>query len=327
MNKRLGGKRGLSAAAAAVTLVGLVVGCAPTAAPPTPAAIAPQPTTITIAPGQTLSGIAHEYNVPMQELAEANHLSPPYRILAGAALVIPGPSAGLTAAPAPSPVAVPPAAPVAVVALPPRTSSAPAESVPPAEATPPPVQSAPPKPVASAPTPPGSSAAGSGPAPPPAAPPPPAAALAAPQPAAPAAGARGDTFLWPVKGRIVEGYGAGPDGTRNDGINIAAPRGAAVEAVDAGVVAYAGNELRGYGNLLLIKHPGGWISAYAHCDAILVKPGQKVARGQVVARVGASGNVATPQLHFELRRGNKPVDPRAYLSPLPSAAAPPAHSG
>ena len=85
--------------------------------------------------------------------------------------------------------------------------------------------------------------------------------------------------------------------------------------------------MRGYGNLLLIKHPGGWISAYAHCDAILVKPGQKVARGQVVARVGASGNVKTPQLHFELRRGNKPVDPRAYLSPPPSAAAPPAHSG
>ncbi len=165
---------------------------------------------------------------------------------------------------------------------------------------------------------------------PPAAPPPqrPPSPLRNRRPRPPPPAARGgDTFLWPVKGRIVEGYGAGPEGTRNDGINIAAPRGAAVEAADAGVVAYAGNELRGYGNLLLIKHPGGWISAYAHCDVILVKPGQKVARGQVVARVGASGNVATPQLHFELRRGNKPVDPRAYLSPLPSAAAPPAHSG
>jgi murein DD-endopeptidase MepM/ murein hydrolase activator NlpD len=137
----------------------------------------------------------------------------------------------------------------------------------------------------------------------------------------------GSSFVWPVRGHILAGYGAGPDGTHNDGINIAAPRGAPVQAVDAGVVAYAGNELRGYGNLLLIKHPGGWISAYAHCDAILVKQGQKIARGQVIARVGSSGNVGTPQLHFELRRGNKPVDPRTYLSPLPSAGAAPAHSG
>ena len=83
---------------------------------------------------------------------------------------------------------------------------------------------------------------------------------------------------------MLENYGAGPDGTHNDGINIAAARGAPVQAADAGVVAYAGNELRGYGNLILIKHPNGWISAYAHCDLILVKTGQKVARGQVIAR-------------------------------------------
>ena len=100
-----------------------------------------------------------------------------------------------------------------------------------------------------------------------------------------------------------------------------------MQVAEAGVVAYSGNELRGYGNLILVKHSNGWISAYAHCDAILVKPGQKIARGQVIARVGSSGSVGTPQLHFELRRGNKPVDPRAYLSPLPSAATAPAHSG
>jgi len=130
-----------------------------------------------------------------------------------------------------------------------------------------------------------------------------------------------------VRGRVLEGYGAGPNGTHNDGINIAAPHGAAVEATDGGVVAYAGNELRGYGNLILIKHPNGWISAYAHCDLILVKTGQKVARGQVIARVGSTGNVSEPQLHFELRRGKKPVDPREYLAPLPTAAARDARSG
>jgi murein DD-endopeptidase MepM/ murein hydrolase activator NlpD len=161
---------------------------------------------------------------------------------------------------------------------------------------------------------------------------PPAASAARPEaaakPATAASPARSSgTFSWPVRGRILAGFGAGPDGTHNDGINIAAPRGSPVQAVDGGVVAYAGNELRGYGNLILIKHPDGWISAYAHCDLILVKRGQKVARGQVIARVGSTGNVNAPQLHFELRRGDKPVDPRAYLAPLPSAAAAPRSSG
>ena len=93
----------------------------------------------------------------------------------------------------------------------------------------------------------------------------------------------------------------------------------AVQAVDAGIVAYTGNELRGYGNLVLVKHANGWISAYAHCDAILVKRGEKVVRGQVIARVGSTGNVNEPQLHFELRRGQHAVDPREFMPPLPTA--------
>ena len=132
--------------------------------------------------------------------------------------------------------------------------------------------------------------------------------------------ARGSgSFLWPVRGRILGAYGSRGDGTHNDGINIGAPRGASVQAVDAGVVAYTGNELRGYGNLILIKHLNGWISAYAHCDKILVKRGEKVARGQLIARVGSTGNVSEPQLHFELRRGQHAVDPREFLPPLPTA--------
>ena len=159
---------------------------------------------------------------------------------------------------------------------------------------------------------------------------PPSGPTAAPGPVAaaeppPAASHGSGSFLWPVRGHVVEGFGTGPEGTHNDGINIAAPRGAAIEATDGGVVAYTGNELRGYGNLILIKHPQGWISAYAHCDLILVKPGQKVARGQVIARVGSTGNVGEPQLHFELRRGKKPVDPREYLVPLSTAASKEGH--
>ena len=127
-------------------------------------------------------------------------------------------------------------------------------------------------------------------------------------------------FPWPVRGRILANYGSSSaEGGRNDGINIAAPLGTPVRAVDAGVVAYAGNELKGFGNLVLIKHANGWISAYAHLDDVGLKPGDKIAAGQVIAKVGESGGVAEPQLHFELRRGKKPVDPKEFLAPAPSA--------
>lgn len=122
-------------------------------------------------------------------------------------------------------------------------------------------------------------------------------------------------FLWPVNGKIVSAFGAKDGGQHNDGINIAAPLGTPVHAADAGVVVYAGNELRGFGNLLLVRHADGWVSAYAHCDALLVKRGENVKRGQVIARVGQSGNVTAPQLHFELRKGAEAVDPLGQLGP------------
>jgi biotin carboxyl carrier protein len=141
----------------------------------------------------------------------------------------------------------------------------------------------------------------------------------APPAAAPAT--HGGRFPWPVRGPIVAAYGSTANGGRNDGINIGAPRGTPVRAVAAGEVAYAGNELRGYGNLILIKHDDGWISAYAHCDQLLVKKGDKIAAGQVIAKVGTTGGVSEPQLHFELRRGKRAVDPRAFLAPASSAGA------
>ncbi len=121
-------------------------------------------------------------------------------------------------------------------------------------------------------------------------------------------------FIWPVRGKILSSFGGKRNGLHNDGINIAAKRGTPVRAVRSGVVAYAGNELRGFGNLVLIKHADGWVTAYAHNQMLLVKRGQRVARGQAIARVGRTGNVQAPQLHFEMRRGRKAVNPLRHLS-------------
>lgn len=121
----------------------------------------------------------------------------------------------------------------------------------------------------------------------------------------------GADFRWPARGRVITGY-AGKGG--NEGINIAVPEGTPVKAAEGGVVAYAGSELKGYGNLVLIRHPNGYVSAYAHNGELNVKRGEQVKRGQVVAKSGQSGNVNSPQLHFELRKGSTPVDPMPYLS-------------
>lgn len=117
-------------------------------------------------------------------------------------------------------------------------------------------------------------------------------------------------FRWPARGRIIQGFSSGG----NDGINIAVPEGTQVKAAEGGVVAYAGSELKGYGNLVLIRHPNGFVSAYAHNGALDVKRGDAVKRGQTIAKSGQSGNVGSPQLHFELRKGSTPVDPTNYLA-------------
>jgi murein DD-endopeptidase MepM/ murein hydrolase activator NlpD len=122
------------------------------------------------------------------------------------------------------------------------------------------------------------------------------------------------SFRWPVKGRIIAGFGPRSNGTQNDGINLAVPEGTPIKAADDGVVAYAGNELKGYGNLVLIRHAGGYVSAYANASNITVKRGETVKRGQVIAHAGQTGNVTSPQLHFEIRKGSTPVDPTKYLS-------------
>jgi murein DD-endopeptidase MepM/ murein hydrolase activator NlpD len=127
-----------------------------------------------------------------------------------------------------------------------------------------------------------------------------------------AAMAASPEFRWPAHGRIIQAYRAGG----NEGINIALPEGTSVKAAEAGVVAYAGNDLKGYGNLVLIRHPNGFVTAYANNGEIEVKRGDVVKRGEVIAKSGQSGNVASPQLHFELRKGSTPVDPTQYLAVL-----------
>jgi murein DD-endopeptidase MepM/ murein hydrolase activator NlpD len=126
-----------------------------------------------------------------------------------------------------------------------------------------------------------------------------------------AAAAEKADFRWPARGRVIAGF-SGKGG--NEGINIAVPEGTPIKAAEGGTVAYAGNELKGYGNLVLIRHPNGYVSAYAHNGALNVKRGDAIKRGQVVATAGQTGNVSSPQLHFELRKGSTPVDPTPYLN-------------
>jgi murein DD-endopeptidase MepM/ murein hydrolase activator NlpD len=120
-------------------------------------------------------------------------------------------------------------------------------------------------------------------------------------------------FAWPLKGKVLSSFGSQKAGLHNDGLNIAAERGTPVKAAENGVVAYSGNELRGFGNMILVKHSDGWITAYAHNENLLVKRGQTIKKGQTIASVGSSGGVTTPQLHFEIRKGMKSVDPTKFL--------------
>ncbi|MCI5060537.1 MAG: M23 family metallopeptidase [Alphaproteobacteria bacterium] len=120
-------------------------------------------------------------------------------------------------------------------------------------------------------------------------------------------------FMKPVEGRVISSYGPKADGLHNDGINIKAARGTPVRAAENGIVVYTGDDLEGYGNLVLVRHDKGMMSAYAHLDKSLIKRGEKIKRGQAIGTVGSTGQVDTPQLHFEIRKGTKPLDPARYL--------------
>jgi murein DD-endopeptidase MepM/ murein hydrolase activator NlpD len=315
--------------------------------------VLPDIRTYTVVPGDRLSVLAQRFHVDTTELARLNQIAPPYIIRVGQLLVLPGGAVGPTAA-APMPGRKPEAAEpnpvhgtpptIRTAALPPPGAAAgPAASTSAPPPAPPPRRPPPAAGTTPTATPPTPAATARPPGPVPHRPPPPAetpaaetpaeetpvaepAAAAASRtaeaapPAAPAAhgGAR---FLWPVQGKILSGFGDKPDGRHNDGINIEAERGTAVVAADGGVVAYSGNELRGYGNLLLIRHGDGTMTAYAHLDRALVERGATVRRGEKIGIVGATGGVTEPQLHFEVRRGSQAVDPIEFLEPPSRGAA------
>ena len=121
-------------------------------------------------------------------------------------------------------------------------------------------------------------------------------------------------FTSPVQGPVLSDFGADLSGGRNVGVNIGAALGTPIHAAAAGQISYAGNELRGYGNLVLIKHEDGYVTAYAHADRIVVNRGDYVAKGQIIGYVGQTGDVTSPQLHFEIRRGVTPVNPHSLLA-------------
>jgi len=286
--------------------------------------------------GDTLLGLARRFKVDFNSLAATNNKTPPYVVRVGERLTLPGSERGGEAPPTAT-------ANVAATASPPNSAQPPAQQSP-----------APGRLVISSPHVDGGSATIAPPPPPPRdtlanipspaageqatpnapsssaqvplqptlpAPAPAQSAAAAPVDATPPARSSG-AFLWPVKGDVVAEFGPLPGkGQHNDGINIAVPRGTQVKAAENGVVVYVGNELKGFGNLLLIKHADGWMTAYAHTEQMKVRRGDRVRRGQVIATVGSSGNAAQPQLHFEIRRGTEAVNPLEHLQDKVSAAA------
>src|SRR6201747_440073 len=258
---------------------------APAVAPPVSKPVAAASSVHIVNRGDTLMSIARRNHVAVAELARANNLDRSAKLSLGMKLTVPG-AKSAAAAPVAQPVAAAQLQPVATVAAP-ATKMA-AATVPPqsarlAQAT---TNVTEEKPVV--------------------------AEAPAVKPSETTGGL--PTFRWPVRGKGITSYGAKTNGKSNDGINLAVPEGTPVKAAEDGVVAYSGNELKGYGNLVLVRHSNGYVTAYAHASELLVKRGDTIKRGQIIAKSGQSGEVRSPQLHFEIRKGSSPVDPLQFLN-------------
>src|SRR5258705_957826 len=238
-------------------------------------AVSAPPTVHVVNRGDPLLSIARRNHVTAAELAKANSLEPSAKLKRGRRLAVPGAKTAAVAPAAPGAVAAARAAATKVV----TATAGPPQSARLAQATTTPED----------------------------------AKVESPVKAAEATGAL-PTFRWPVRGKVITSYGAKTNGKANDGINLAVPEGTPVKAAEDGVVAYSGNELKGYGNLVLVRHSNGYVTAYAHASELLVKRGDTIKRGQIIAKSGQSGEVGSPQLHFEIRKGSSPVDPLQFLN-------------
>lgn len=293
-----------------------------------------RPAAVTVQQGDTLLGIAQRYDVSMTALIQQNGIQEPYTIQPGQVLTLPSGGVMVPAAPASSIVASVPPGGVTATTVPPYPSTTgstlpvpptlPAASGPPVSIVPGAIGTGvvPPLPPALGTATAATSTDGSVTV----APLPPIGGTTAPTtaagttattvasatpPAPPATSSSG--LSWPVTGSTLVAYNAQLNGKANQGINIAAAAGTPVHAAAAGTVAYAGNELRGYGNLILIRHANNIVTAYAHLASITVSKDQTVQPGQTIGTVGDTGGVSEPQLHFEVREGSTPVDPAKYL--------------
>jgi len=123
----------------------------------------------------------------------------------------------------------------------------------------------------------------------------------------------GKSFAWPVKGKVISWYGKKDSGYHNDGVNIRVKEGTPIRASENGVVSYVGNEMRSFGNLILVSHADGYVTAYGHTKKSAVFKGESVKKGDIIAYAGSSGNVTESQLHFEIRKKGRAVNPTKYL--------------
>jgi murein DD-endopeptidase MepM/ murein hydrolase activator NlpD len=255
---------------------------APVAAAPATRPVAVAANVHVVNHGDTLAGIAHRNHISVSELARANNLAANAPLKQGMRLNVPAKAAELAPVASSQQVAAVQPVPTTTIGGPRLAAATPAgpqQSARYAQANPAP------EPVEAAP-------------------------VAKPAETTSAL----PTFRWPVRGKVIAGYGAKTNGKSNDGINVAVPEGTPVKAAEDGVVAYSGNELKGYGNLILVRHSNGYVTAYAHASELLVKRGDTIKRGQVIAKSGQSGEVGSPQLHFEIRKGSQPVDPLQFLN-------------
>jgi murein DD-endopeptidase MepM/ murein hydrolase activator NlpD len=292
---RTAGATTVASAEASAQLSSAPRATAPVALAPA-AAVADPSGTHTVKPGDSLYAIAKANKVKVADLMRTNGIADARQLKPGTVLKMPGTSvASATPPPAVTPASVQPIKVSTVTPAPAGAAPAVAPVVPVASTVENTTQ-----PLAGKPK----ILNGDG------------AAAAAPPAVTPTAAKTSGKFRWPVQGKVASGFGPRADGSNNDGLDILVPLGTEVLAAETGTVVYTGTGIPSFGNLVLLRHENGFVTAYAHTDQVLVKRGDTVKRGQAIAKAGKSGEVDQPMLHFEVRQGQTPVDPMPHMEKL-----------